>query len=287
MSHKRDCSLYETGFTLVELLVTLVIFMMVMIAVYALFDGGQWFYLHGERKTKIQEIARMAMEQMERDIRMSGFGVPTGAKFGATTRWTPSIFTSTGGQFFFRADIDNGHSYLTRNAAAGATTINVEDPSLVCPQPGSSAILLVKDGKKWQPMICTSADDATDTITINASPSAGAEECNSEECDIFTPEHIFYRLTPDADADGVCDNTNPDDDPFCEIQRAVVVGNEPVTTVVDTEYKTLATNIISMQITTGGLVQLVITARDRSMEGPQKYQDVTLTTQILIRSDVY
>ena len=125
MNHQSKVLQPESGFTLIELLVTLAIFMLVMIAVYSLFDTGQWFYLHGERKTKIQEIARMAMEQMERDIRMCGFGVPNGSQFDATTLWTPDIFTSTGGKFFFRADIDSGHSFVTVDAASSGSTIYV------------------------------------------------------------------------------------------------------------------------------------------------------------------
>ncbi|HJZ11979.1 MAG TPA: prepilin-type N-terminal cleavage/methylation domain-containing protein, partial [Acidobacteriota bacterium] len=184
----------ESGFTLIELLVTLAIFMIVMIAVYSLFDSGQWFYLHGERKTKIQEITRMALEQMERDIRMCGFGVPNGSQFDATTLWTPDIFTSTGGKFFFRADIDSGHSYVTVNLPyTEPTTIYVEEPDKVCPNPGFSEIILVQKDRKWQPLLCTSATTdptpANNRITVSTyAPATAIESCDADECHIYTPE---------------------------------------------------------------------------------------------------
>ena len=277
----------EKGFTLVEVLVSLVIFMLIMIAVYSLFDGGQWFYLHAERRTKIQEIARMAMEQLERDLRMIGFGIPQSSIFGGSTKWTPEIFVSTPGKIYFRADLDNRHAMLTRNAASGDTTLYVEEPDLVCPAPGFSQIVLARDNRRWQPLICTGADNALDTITIDATPATGSESCDSEECEVYTPEHIFYRLTGDADNDGVCDSSGPGSDPFCSIERAVIFGNAPLSDDSTATFETLSTNIIEFKVENSGLLRVTITARDRSMEGPQKYQDVTLVTQILVRGDAY
>ena len=94
---------HERGFTLIELLVSVLIFTLVLLAVYSLFDQGAWVYLHSSRRANIQQIARMALEQMERDVRMSGFGVPNGDEFGAgTATWTPDMFTLSPGKIFFR-----------------------------------------------------------------------------------------------------------------------------------------------------------------------------------------
>ena len=130
----------QRGFTLIELLVSILIFVLVLLAVYSLFDQGAWVYLHSSRRANIQQIARVALEQMERDIRMTGFGVPTRNKFGDTVTWTPELITSTPGKVYFRADIDKGHTWVTRNIATNDTTLNVENPSLVCPIPGSSPL---------------------------------------------------------------------------------------------------------------------------------------------------
>ena len=277
----------QKGFTLIELLISILIFTLVLLAVYSLFDQGAWVYLHSNRRANIQQIARMAMEQMERDIRMSGFGVPNGDEFGAgTATWEPDMFTVTPGKVFFRADINSGHTWVKQNVTGSPTILNVENPMFVCPSPGSSQIVLVEDGDDWQGLTCTAVDDVAKTITVNN----GAMDCPSDVCEIFTPEHIFYRLTNDANNDGICDNIGPADDPFCTIERAVISGNDPTANMVepaDSEFHQLATNIISFDVQTPGLLQIRLTVRDRSMEGPQKYQDVVLTTQILVRDSEY
>ena len=277
---------HERGFTLIELLVSILIFTIALLAVYSLFDQGAWVYLHSSRRANIQQIARMALEQMERDIRMSGFGVPEGDEFGAgTATWSPEMFTVTPGKIYFRADIDSGHTWVRQNITGSATILNVENPTAVCASPNTQ-IVLVEDGDDWQPLVCTAMDDSADTITVNT----GAMDCPSDICEIFTPEHIFYRLTGDANNDGICDSTGPADDPFCTIERAVVTGNDPTANSgvpADIEFHQLATNIIAFDVQTTGLLQIRLTVRDRSMEGPQKYQDVVLTTQILVRDSAY
>jgi len=259
---------------------------MVLLAVYSLFDQGSWVYLHSSRRANIQQIARLALEQMERDIRLSGFGVPTGNKFGDTVKWTPDLFLAAPGKIYFRADIDHGHTWVTRKIAANDRTLYVEKPNLICPNPGATTIVLEDDSKKWQPLTCVAADSGNGTIDVDAD----AMECPAETCEVFTPEHIFYRLTGDANNDGVCDRSGPGDDPFCSLQRAVIFGNDPdVNSVVppDSEFQELASNIIAFDVQSGGLLKITLTVRDRSMQGPQKYQDVVLTTEILIRDNIY
>src|SRR3990170_4444254 len=84
----------QRGFTLLEMLISVVIFVFVMLAVYFLFDQGQWLYLHSEKRTNLQDNGRVAMEQMERDFRMIGSGVPTETQESASTTWTPFIFNA-------------------------------------------------------------------------------------------------------------------------------------------------------------------------------------------------
>jgi prepilin-type N-terminal cleavage/methylation domain-containing protein len=276
----------QRGFTLIELLVTVLIFSLVILAIYNLFDQGSWVYLHSSRRANIQQIARLALEQMERDVRMSGFGIPKGQEFGGTTRWTPDLFLTAPGKIYFRSDIDNAHTWITRNIVANDRTLYVENPALVCPNPGVTPIVLEKDSKTWQPLTCISADPVIGTINVEADAMA----CPAETCEIFTPEHIFYRLTGDNNNDGVCDTAGPGDDPFCSIERAVTFGNDPIGNSVapaDNVFQKLASNIISFDVQTGGLIKITLTVRDRSMQGPQKYQDIVLTTEVLVRDNIY
>jgi prepilin-type N-terminal cleavage/methylation domain-containing protein len=275
----------QAGFSLIELLVTIMIFVIVMLAVLSLFDQGQWFYLHSSKKANAQEKVRGALEQLERDLRMAGFGVPTSSMFGGTTTWNPPIFIATPGRIYFRADIDNRHSYVSRDVVAASRTLDVQDAELLCPSPGTTQIILTNNLRKWQPLTCTDFDSVAGTIDVDADAVA----CEAKDCEVYTPDHVFYRLNPDANDDGVCDNTAPADYPFCDIQRAVKSGNDPTTNsaVAEADWETLATNILTFKLEYVGLVRATITARERSMEGPMKFQDITMRSEILVRGDVY
>lgn len=59
----------ETGFTLVELMVTMMMMLIVMFALYAIFDMSLRVFGFGNDKTEATENARLGLERMEREIR--------------------------------------------------------------------------------------------------------------------------------------------------------------------------------------------------------------------------
>ena len=59
----------EGGFTLVELLVTMVMMTIVMFALYSIFDTGIRVFSFGNDKVNATENARIGLEKMEREIR--------------------------------------------------------------------------------------------------------------------------------------------------------------------------------------------------------------------------
>jgi prepilin-type N-terminal cleavage/methylation domain-containing protein len=61
--------LSEDGFTLTEMLVTMVIMIMVMFALYSIFDMGLRVYSFGNNKVEATENARLGLEKMEREIK--------------------------------------------------------------------------------------------------------------------------------------------------------------------------------------------------------------------------
>ena len=61
------------GLTLIELLVSLSIFLVVLLAVYQLFTTSEATYVSGTRKQDAQQQARLAMDEMARSIRMAGY----------------------------------------------------------------------------------------------------------------------------------------------------------------------------------------------------------------------
>lgn len=63
------------GYSLVEVLVVIVIFAIITAGVSAVFLRGQHEYLVREETVRMQQQARLAMTAMERDLRMTGYGL--------------------------------------------------------------------------------------------------------------------------------------------------------------------------------------------------------------------
>lgn len=59
----------ESGFTLVEALIAMLVMVTVMFALYAIFDAGIRVFRFSNDKTEAVETARIGMERMEREIR--------------------------------------------------------------------------------------------------------------------------------------------------------------------------------------------------------------------------
>ncbi len=59
----------ESGFTLVELMVTMMMMLVVMFALYSIFDMSLRVFGFGNDKTEATENARLGLERMEREIR--------------------------------------------------------------------------------------------------------------------------------------------------------------------------------------------------------------------------
>lgn len=73
MNHMRN----RKGFTLVELLIVLGMLGVVMTAIYSLFSENQRSAYIQEDVLDVQQNLRIAMESISRDVKMSGFLIPT------------------------------------------------------------------------------------------------------------------------------------------------------------------------------------------------------------------
>ena len=305
------------GYTLVEILVSIVILLLVLIAVYSFFDQGQWLYLGMEKQTESQQNVRIVVENLERDLRMIGGGVPNSVRVSVPQWWTPFIFTADKSKIYFFADIDSRNTLLTANAGSGAGNVAVEDASVVCPSVGTP-LVLVLELKTWQPVQCTGIVGST----INISP-ATVQAFPASTSTVFSPDTVFYRMTNDSNNDGVCDDLNGDgltcldslttgaDFPFCNIEKAEVFGNDPDldSDVTTAAFQVMATNICEFKLEyfstnglpinggtvplTGGFLSAVqrvkatVSAKARSSRGPGQYNDIRLTSDILLRSAKY
>ena len=63
----------QQGFSLVELVIGMAIFLLVLIAIYQLFDTGSATYRSGQRKVDVQQNARVALDEVVRQFRMAGY----------------------------------------------------------------------------------------------------------------------------------------------------------------------------------------------------------------------
>ena len=288
--------LKQKGFTLIELLVSITILVFILIGVYSLFDQGQWLYLHSEKRANIQDMARLAIEGLERDLRMVGNGVPTAYGIGGGgSSWVPFIFSAGKSFIHFRGDVDSRNTRPRSDTSANP--VLVHDAQLICENPylvGSIPLVIVNDRRTWAGRDCSSFDAGTNSVTLSAVVS-----CPPAECEIYTIEHVFYRLTGDADSDGVCDSTTY---PFCNIEKLEKYGNTPITIGglgVNDTFSLFATNVTELsfryftasgtETTSGNFAQKIrvtLTLRDRSSR-PQQYQDVTLGTEVVVRDILY
>jgi prepilin-type N-terminal cleavage/methylation domain-containing protein len=296
----------EKGFSLLEMLVSVLIFSLIAIGIYYFFDTGKWMYLHSEKRANMQENGRLAMEAMEREMRLIGFGVPTGGSVGGNLSWNPAVFSGDDNSIVFRGDVDNYNSLSTASIASGASSISVENPEYACPFDGIP-ILIVERGRNWQSTTCSGRT----STAINISPGA-TQAFAIQDVEIFaSPLHVMYRLTPDTNGDSICDEatqTKPNYD-NCIIERAEERYLTPPVTdpMVNATWQTFATNIsefrlryfrktnagpVALSVPLGILtsavdvIQIDITATDRA-DKVGEYQSSNFMTQVLVRKHRY
>lgn len=68
----------QSGFTLLEMLISSAVFVIILFAVYLMLATNQVTYMRGENKVEIQQNGRVAMRRIAREIRMAGYD-PSGA----------------------------------------------------------------------------------------------------------------------------------------------------------------------------------------------------------------
>ena len=95
------------GFSLIELLIGSVVFVVVFLAILMILDISQRDYASGAAKSDVQENVRVALESMARELRMAGYApsntdcpAPPAPPCGVTDVITASLVT-------FQADVNN------------------------------------------------------------------------------------------------------------------------------------------------------------------------------------
>jgi len=84
----------QEGTTLIELLVALTVFGLIIVGIFVVWEYSQRAYFQGSEAAELQQNARVAMEQMVREIRQAGYD-PCRYTTGCTSAFDPvqpSIF---------------------------------------------------------------------------------------------------------------------------------------------------------------------------------------------------
>src|SRR5262249_40875651 len=119
-------------------------------------------------------------------------------------------------------------------------------PQLICP--ASGPIILVQRGRNWKSFTCNNPA-GTSPGTVDISPNAGSTFL-AKDCEVYTPEHVFYRLTADSNSDGICDTPAGvcvnEEYADCKIERCIHDVTPPQSTSTGCTWETIGTNIAEL-----------------------------------------
>ena len=194
------------GFSLIELLVGLVVSLVVLFAVLSAYSQANSVKTHVQGTVKIQGNVRLAMDRLSREMRMTGFAVPSGSQMvGAKTRWSPAIFHANQTEIGFRADMDGGKAEIictpdSTNTDCPLSKLRLDAidyyQALNCKSPDGAigGLKLIADLKgKWLPFACTGFSGSDDSIFVSSVPDAVFEAGTAQ---VATVEQVYYRYVP-------------------------------------------------------------------------------------------
>ena len=155
---------YQTGMTLIEIMIALLIGAFLLGGVLQIFIGSKQTYRMQESLSRLQENGRFALDFLAKDIRMAGFiGCNSGASLTNTTTplYTPNTLnTSAAGtaNYFLYNSFDKAiEGFESTSLSAWAPTIN---PAITSPLGGSDVITIRR------------ADNQSFTVTTHATATA-------------------------------------------------------------------------------------------------------------------
>ena len=237
----------ESGFTLLEVLITLALSVMLFLVVIAAYSQGNTIKAHVQGTVTAQANVRVAIEQLERDLRMIGFAVPTGERIGTTVVWTPAVFRATPTELGFRAEIDGGRSEIvcTPSSSNGLCPLNVlrldsvqYHDNLNCDAPdgsGNLKVIAVVDGGDWQPLTCSAVDVSNSRISVTTVTDDTFAGGSSEA---LTIEQLHLEYVPASQP------------PYGYLARKVTYVNNPSATFpgVDSSWSVVADHLTDFSL---------------------------------------
>lgn len=70
---REKCSDSQTGFTLLELMICVVLTLVVLAGIFQLLESNRSTYASGETRINVQQNARVGMDEISRELRMTGY----------------------------------------------------------------------------------------------------------------------------------------------------------------------------------------------------------------------
>jgi prepilin-type N-terminal cleavage/methylation domain-containing protein len=140
----------QSGFTLVELMVAMSIFLLILVGIFQVFDPSSKAYSTTERKVNVQQGGRVAMDAMSRQIRMAGYFPENIDANNGNDILTPSVQVATESALAVAGDLDGtGATNVFTFCLSNAGLWRVRGPigvaaSYTCPS-GNNADLLAEN----------------------------------------------------------------------------------------------------------------------------------------------
>ena len=168
----------ENGFTLIELLVAMAITAVVAAAIYSVYHTQQRTYLAQQEIVAMQQNLRAAMQLMEREIRMAGYGLNDGSGEGIEAANADSIR--------FVMDINDGSDndadgiideYDEMGYGDGDTDDTGEDITYLRADPDGDGVydLFRRDASAGADQILAKGVDALDLVYLDETGSVTAD----------------------------------------------------------------------------------------------------------------
>ena len=279
----------QSGFSLLELLVALTVFTLVFISVLAVYDQGNSLAAYVQSNIEIHDNVRLAMQHLEQDFRMIGFGLPEGAEIGGTAFWTPAVFHSSPTEIGFRAEIDSGNALITctprsANLDCPLNELQVDFTgyydALNCRQPDDPLqnlpLVVVSDGNAWQGVDCSGVDVSNSSISVSALTD---DTFKAKESEVLSIEQIYYRYVA---------RSQP---PYGYLQRYVRYDNQPdnVFPPVGVTWSVVANHLTDFNLTYedggGPVAKIIITMEGYNTAGPPgSVQLIRIESEVLVRN---
>ncbi len=133
----------EGGFTLPEMLVTIMIMIVVLFALYSIFDMSMRIFSFGNDKTEAIENARLGLEKMEREIRAAYPYDKANGNTTVLTTWTASRIT-LGNDLNGNRVVDSSEMITYRRNATNPTILEREKGG------SSQSVIEYVDGLSFQ-----------------------------------------------------------------------------------------------------------------------------------------